>query len=256
MTINTEMGYERRVAIGAPRERVFDAIGTVQGIRNWWTPIVTGSAEVGGELHLGFAGLDEYIVMRVDALEPGSLVRWTCVEQTRRPEWRGTSVTFELTGTDGGCELSVSHTGLAPELVELGWERFLVSLAGYVERGDGRPYRGEAVDVARAYHDAWSSGDFDAAAALLDPALEVDVPVNSYATKEAFVTALAGFGSTVESVDLLAEFGRSDEALLLYDLAVGSLGRLRVAEQFTVADGRIVRIRHVHDTAPFLSATA
>jgi hypothetical protein len=40
-------------------------------------------------------------------------------------------------------------------------------------------------------------------------------------------------------VRLLAEFSRGAEAVLLYDLDVERLGTLRVAEHFTVADGRI-----------------
>ena len=37
--------YARQLAIRAPRQTVFDAIGTLDGPRHWWTTIVTGSAE-------------------------------------------------------------------------------------------------------------------------------------------------------------------------------------------------------------------
>ncbi len=37
-------GYARRLIIHAERERVFDAIATVDGPRHWWTTKVTGSA--------------------------------------------------------------------------------------------------------------------------------------------------------------------------------------------------------------------
>ena len=36
--------YTRHLSIDAARERVFDAIGTLDGPRHWWTTIVTGSA--------------------------------------------------------------------------------------------------------------------------------------------------------------------------------------------------------------------
>jgi len=62
--------YARQLTIGAARPRVFDAIATLDGPRHWWTTVVTGSAAAGGELRFGFAGLDEQIVMRVDALRP------------------------------------------------------------------------------------------------------------------------------------------------------------------------------------------
>jgi hypothetical protein len=58
--------YERQLTILAPRERVFDAIATLDGPRHWWTTMVTGSAADGGELCFGFAGLDEQIIMHVD----------------------------------------------------------------------------------------------------------------------------------------------------------------------------------------------
>lgn len=44
---------------------MFDAITTLDGLRRWWTAIVTGSADPGGTLCFGLAGLDEQIVMRV-----------------------------------------------------------------------------------------------------------------------------------------------------------------------------------------------
>jgi hypothetical protein len=40
-----------------------------------------------------------------------------------------------------------------------------------------------------------------------------------------------------------------NEAILLYDMQVEQLGPLRVVEHFTVADGRITRLRQIHDTA-------
>jgi hypothetical protein len=50
-------------------------------------------------------------------------------------------------------------------------------------------------------------------------------------------------------VNLLAEFGNNDEALLLYDMTLNSIGKLRIAEYFKITDGKISMIRHIHDTA-------
>ena len=108
--------------------------------------------------------------------------------------------------------------------------------------------------IVRAYHDAWTSKDFAGAAALLAPALTVEVPINDYPTAESFAAALEGFGSRVTKVDLLTAMNAGDEAMLLYDLDAEGLGALRVAEHFTVADGKITRIRQVHDTAPVRAA--
>lgn len=108
--------------------------------------------------------------------------------------------------------------------------------------------------MVRAYHAAWTGKDFDRAAGLLADDLVVEVPINEYGTTESFVAALTGFGSMTTSVDLLAEMSAGDEAMLLYDMQVERLGVLRVAEHFTVRDGKISRIRQIHDTAPIRSA--
>jgi hypothetical protein len=108
--------------------------------------------------------------------------------------------------------------------------------------------------IIRAYHDAWTSKDFARATALLDGTLAVEVPVNDYPTTESFAAALQSFGSMVTGVQLLAAMSDGNEAMLLYDLDVERLGTLRVAEHFTVGQGKITRIRQVHDTVAVRAA--
>jgi len=112
----------------------------------------------------------------------------------------------------------------------------------------------DTAGIARAYHDAWTGRDFARARALLADGLIVEVPVNDYPTAESFATALERFGSTVSEVSLLAAMSDGDEAMLLYDLDAAPVGRLRVAEHFTVSDGKITRIRQIHDTAAVRAA--
>jgi ketosteroid isomerase-like protein len=114
--------------------------------------------------------------------------------------------------------------------------------------------RENTAEIVREYHDAWTGRNFDRAAALLADALAVEVPVNDYPTTESFAAALRNFGSMVTGVDLLAAMSSGPEAMLLYDLDVQRLGRLRVAEHFTVGHGQITRIRQIHDTAAVRAA--
>jgi ketosteroid isomerase-like protein len=111
-----------------------------------------------------------------------------------------------------------------------------------------------ALAIVRAYHRGWTSKDFATATRLLAPDLVVEVPINEYPNADAFAKALSGFGALVERVALLAEFADGDEAMLLYDMEVERLGTMRVAEHFTVKDGRIIRIRQIHDTAAVRAA--
>jgi uncharacterized protein YciI len=112
----------------------------------------------------------------------------------------------------------------------------------------------EALSVARAYHDAWTSKRFEEAVALLASELEVEVPINEYPTTGSFAEALKAFGSMVEHAELLSEMSAGDEAMLLYDMDVQGLGKMRIAEHFTVGDGKIARIRQIHDTAALRAA--
>lgn len=108
----------------------------------------------------------------------------------------------------------------------------------------------ETLRVVDAYHRAWTTKRFDEAVSLLAPSLQVEVPINSYATSEAFAEALVRFGSDVVSVDVLSELAGGDEAMILYDMDVTGLGTMRMVEHFTIDDGKIVRLRQIHDTAP------
>jgi hypothetical protein len=112
----------------------------------------------------------------------------------------------------------------------------------------------DALSTVRAYHHAWTTKNFEAAAGLFASDLKVEVPINEYPTAESFAKALAGFGALVRRVELLAELAQGDEAMLLYDMDVERLGTLRVAEHFTVKRGRITRIRQIHDTASVRAA--
>ncbi len=108
--------------------------------------------------------------------------------------------------------------------------------------------------IVRRYHEGWSSGNYDQSIDLLAPTLTVEVPVNDYPTAESFAQALRNFGQTVTHVELLSEMANDREAMVLYDMQVKQLGELRVAEHFTVADGKIIKLRQIHDTAPVRAA--
>jgi uncharacterized protein YndB with AHSA1/START domain len=254
--------YARRFRFRAPRERVFEAIATLEGVQRWWTPDASGSIEPGQELELEFEGVDDQ-VMRVEQSVRPSLVEWTCLRHSGHPELEGTTVRFALAeaGHDE-CELEFRHVGLVPELrcydaCERGWDFFLgLSLAGLVECGGGSPFHAARtpLEVARRYHRAWTLRNFQGAGRFLAPDLETELPLNEYAGRDDFLGALAGFGEMVERAELLAEFENGDEALLLYDLEVAGVGRLRIAELFTVANGQITRIRMVNDTAELRKA--
>jgi uncharacterized protein YndB with AHSA1/START domain len=136
-TVLQARDYERTVRIGASAEQVYEAITTLDGLRGWWTPLVTGTPDVvSAEVRFEFEGLEEHILMRVEELDRPRKVGWRCLTHTSFPEWNGTWVVFAIEAPDSdGCELTLRHIGLAPD-----WDYFLASLGSYVEQGLGTPF--------------------------------------------------------------------------------------------------------------------
>lgn len=103
--------------------------------------------------------------------------------------------------------------------------------------------------VVQEYHRAWTSRDFASAKRYLSPTLETDVPINTYSGPGEWIEAVERTRNMADGVELLSELSNDGEALLLYDMRFPPpLGKLRVAEHFSVSGERITRIRHVHDT--------
>jgi uncharacterized protein YndB with AHSA1/START domain len=146
MNVDASGDYARDVRFRASSTSVFEALTTLDGLAGWWTPLVSGNANAGGEVELAFAGFDEKIVMRVDDATSPSRVTWTCLLHTGHPEWQGTRIVFELTEEDDDDGLlAFRHVGLNPHLdcyetCESGWEHFLASLVSYAQDGEGSPF--------------------------------------------------------------------------------------------------------------------
>ena len=155
-----------------------------------------------------------------------------------------------------GSTLAFRHLGLPGEHVTAGWDRFLASLRRFVDAGEGEPFgmTTDALRLVRTYHEAWTRRDFVTAARCLASDLATDVPLNAYVGRDDFVAALTGFASLVGDVNLIVELANEDQVLLVYDMHSERYGTIRVAEHFTVDDGQIQQIRHVHDTVALRAA--
>jgi hypothetical protein len=132
--VDPATGYARQLALRGPRAAAFRAIRSPQA---WWTPLVE---DLESSFVLRFAGMDERIEFRVDTELPPSSLQWTCLRHTGAPAWDGSVITFEVLDRGESCELAFRHEGVPRGMVEPGWERFLGSLADYVETGVGRPF--------------------------------------------------------------------------------------------------------------------
>jgi SnoaL-like domain len=104
--------------------------------------------------------------------------------------------------------------------------------------------------VARRYFDAWTSGDGDTVAGLLDPDFSFVAGDLRIDGREAFLAG--GAFPRDATTTMVAEAYEDDVAFQLYDATRG--GRtIRVVEQLTVRDGRITGSVFVTDMAAFMA---
>jgi uncharacterized protein YndB with AHSA1/START domain len=141
--------YRTDVRFAAPPDAVFDAFTTLTGIAGWWTEQVSGSAEEGGELTLGFPNSDgPRVVLHVDSAERASSIVWSVRAVPRLPaweEWGGSRIVVRLDPDgDGGTRMEFEHEGLTPQLhcydaCSRGWDHGLAFVRSYVDTGTRRP---------------------------------------------------------------------------------------------------------------------
>lgn len=145
--------------IGAPVEKVYQAITSQEGLSAWWTPQTTASPAIGSILRFSF-GAEYFKEMEVTALEPFELVTWNC--RAGFHEWVGTDISFRLFAgdrdsllkahpeaagqiVDGGVLLKFEHNNWREDTAMYAecnytWGQFLRSLKLFCQTGKGTPW--------------------------------------------------------------------------------------------------------------------
>lgn len=122
---------------------VYAAISSIEGLKQWWTNDVTGSAEVGGTINFRFGDMGAQDMKVID-LKTDALVRWICTKH-QSDEWIGTEFTFSIKEADGQTYLRFTQARWkkATDLLAYSstkWAAYLLGLKELVENGTGRPY--------------------------------------------------------------------------------------------------------------------
>src|ERR1043165_2459115 len=130
--------------INAPREKVYNAIATIEGLSNWWTIQTTGDSQPGGVIQFRFGthGQD----MKVTNLKQNESVAWECVAGA--PDWIGTTFTFLLDENYGKTRVRFEQAGWKETgdfyaACSFSWGRYMESLRQYCQTGKGEAYGSE-----------------------------------------------------------------------------------------------------------------
>ena len=110
---------------------------------------------------------------------------------------------------------------------------------------------GTPLETLLAYHDAWSTGDFDAAMTYVADDVVCDAPAGPIVGSEAFRALMGPFAAMVTRYERLAAFGDDRTAVIVYDTDTRAVVGAPGAEVVTVADGHIAAMRIIFDRLPF-----
>ena len=150
--------------IGAPADKIYNAITTQEGLSAWWTPETKAKPELNSVARFPF-GPDYFKEMKIVELKPSALVKWNCIAGA--DEWIGTTISFQLHPGDKSTLLN-SHPEVRGQVQQQGnfdkgallifhhddwkeytpmfaecsytWGQFLKSLKLLCETGKGKPW--------------------------------------------------------------------------------------------------------------------
>jgi hypothetical protein len=108
-----------------------------------------------------------------------------------------------------------------------------------------------ALDTVLAYHQAWTSHDFDLAMRYLADDIVCQAPAGRIDGAAAFRAFMEPFSRLVTDSTLLSAFGDETTAVLMYDTATIPVPHAPGAELHTVHHGRITHVHLIFDRLPF-----
>lgn len=111
-----------------------------------------------------------------------------------------------------------------------------------------------ALDVALAYHQAWTSQDLEKAMSYIADDIVCDAPAGRLEGAAAYREFMGPFVQMLTGSKLIAAFGDRQTALVMYDTETVLVKSAPGAECVTVNDGRITYSLFVFDRAPFEAA--
>src|SRR5262245_10253516 len=117
-----------------------------------------------------------------------------------------------------------------------------------------RENSGSALEVSRAYYEAWTTKEFDEALRFIDQSIVCDAPAGRLEGIQEFRGFMEPFTKMLTRAELIAAFGDDSTAVLMYDTDTVLVKSAPGAEFHVVRAGKIAYIRIIFDRLPFESA--
>ena len=126
-----------------------EAFKQVNRVSAWWTENLEGSSENQGDVFTAHFG-DTFVSFTITELIPDKKVVWLVTDchlpwLSDKKEWKGTSVSIEISGEKDATKINFTHIGLVPGIecydgCERGWNQYFKdSLFKLITEGKGLP---------------------------------------------------------------------------------------------------------------------
>lgn len=130
--------------INASREKVFEAVSTINGLSNWWTTKTSGNADTGGVIRFRFGEMGGPDMKVIEA--KNNKVSWECVASPHG--WVGNTFSILLDDNEGKTRVRFSHDGWEKQddfyaICSFSWGRYMESLRQYCQKGKGEAFGSE-----------------------------------------------------------------------------------------------------------------
>jgi ketosteroid isomerase-like protein len=112
----------------------------------------------------------------------------------------------------------------------------------------------QALRVALAYYDAWTSKDLERAMSYIAEDMVCEAPPGRLEGADAYRAFMAPFIEILRGSNIIAAFGDEETALMMYDTQTVPVESAPGAECVTVRDGKITHSWFIFDRAPFEAA--
>lgn len=106
-------------------------------------------------------------------------------------------------------------------------------------------------EIVERYFDAWTSKDFETARGLLHDELSFTGPLEKFDHADALIESLKMLSQIVTGAEQRGILANGDRVAVIYDLHTVPVPDSRVAEWYTVRDGKIVTAEAFFDARPF-----
>jgi hypothetical protein len=111
-----------------------------------------------------------------------------------------------------------------------------------------------ALQIALAYHEAWTKKALDKAMSYIAEDIVCDAPAGRIEGAEAYRAFMEPFVQSLRGATMIAAFGDDETALVMYDTTTVPVPSAPGAECVTVKEGKITYSRFLFDRAPFQAA--